>query len=282
MKSASPALIALLASGQFRAVELVTLTLVGGTTYRYSLGDADYTVDGNTFTRGPVWERGEIRSVIGTEVGDLKISATVDASHQIGGMGWIAAARSGVFDGAWLLLERLYLEQWEDTSPGTLWLFEGRIADLETGRASVAMTVKSPMALLNVPTPRDVSQPSCLNALFDTGCALNRNDWDAAATVGAGSTATRIVCDLAAADNHYALGKITFTSGALAGYSRTVKHYTTGIVVPIFPLPAAPEAGDTFTAWPGCDLRQATCSGKFSNLANFRGQPFVPIPESVI
>ena len=33
MKSASPALIALLASGQFRAVELVTLTLVGGTSY---------------------------------------------------------------------------------------------------------------------------------------------------------------------------------------------------------------------------------------------------------
>lgn len=282
MKAASPALIALLASGQFRAVELVTITLVGGTVYRYSLGDADYVVGGHSFTRGPVWERGEIRSVIGTEVGDLKIEASVGPDDQIGGMGWIAAARSGVFDGAWLRLDRLYLSDWADTSPGTLWVFEGRVADLETGRARVAMTVKSPMALLNVPTPRDVSQAACLNALFDAGCTLDRDDWSVAATVGAGSTPTRIVCDLAAAADHYTLGKIAFTGGPLAGYSRTVKHHSPGVVVPIFPLPAAPQAGDTFTAWPGCNLRMGTCADKFDNLANFRGQPFVPIPESVI
>jgi hypothetical protein len=29
----------------------------------------------------------------------------------------------------------------------------------------------------------------------------------------------------------------------------------------------------------GCDKTTATCAGRFNNLANFRGYPFVPPPE---
>jgi hypothetical protein len=33
--------------------------------------------------------------------------------------------------------------------------------------------------------------------------------------------------------------------------------------------------------YPGCDKQQATCRGKFANLARFRGQPYVPAPETI-
>ena len=46
------------------------------------------------------------------------------------------------------------------------------------------------------------------------------------------------------------------------------------------PLPAAVANGDTFQVWPGCDKVQATCSGKFANLARFRGQPYIPMAET--
>jgi hypothetical protein len=40
--------------------------------------------------------------------------------------------------------------------------------------------------------------------------------------------------------------------------------------------------GADFLAYPGCDRLQATCSGKFANLPNFRGCPFIPVPETAV
>jgi hypothetical protein len=37
------------------------------------------------------------------------------------------------------------------------------------------------------------------------------------------------------------------------------------------------NAGDSFTIYPGCDHLSGTCNTKFSNLANFKGQPNIPI-----
>ena len=47
------------------------------------------------------------------------------------------------------------------------------------------------------------------------------------------------------------------------------------------PLPNVPAVGDTFSVFPGCDKTKTTCAGKFSNIARFRGFPFVPVPETI-
>ena len=61
MKPASPALIALLASRQFYAVDLYTFSLAGGGVLRYTTGDADVTANGNRYsaggTTGPYFDR---------------------------------------------------------------------------------------------------------------------------------------------------------------------------------------------------------------------------------
>jgi hypothetical protein len=41
-------------------------------------------------------------------------------------------------------------------------------------------------------------------------------------------------------------------------------------------LPQGLAAGTTVTLFPGCDHTLATCSGKFSNTANYGGFPFMP------
>ena len=47
----------------------------------------------------------------------------------------------------------------------------------------------------------------------------------------------------------------------------------------MYPLPSTPATGDAFTVAFGCDHTRGTCQGKFNNLVNFRGFPFVPPPQ---
>ncbi|MCU0624551.1 MAG: phage BR0599 family protein, partial [Gemmatimonadaceae bacterium] len=79
------------------------------------------------------------------------------------------------------------------------------------------------------------------------------------------------------------LGIVRFTSGALSGVSRVVRSHVQsgGVLRLVAPLPAAPAPGDGIAVTPGCDKRQATCSSKFSNLARFRGYPYIPVPETL-
>ena len=89
-----------------------------------------------------------------------------------------------------------------------------------------------------------------------------------------------------ASSSYYSGGTITFTSGKNNGVSRVIEAYENsgagGIVVVHPLLPNKPVAGDTFNITPGCDRQMSTCNQKFNNLANFGGEPFVPIPETVI
>jgi len=78
-------------------------------------------------------------------------------------------------------------------------------------------------------------------------------------------------------DGWFALGALTWTSGANAGLSAHIKSQTaTGAIALWLPAGADMEVGDGFIARAGCDKRHATCRDKFSNAINFRGQPFMP------
>jgi hypothetical protein len=60
----------------------------------------------------------------------------------------------------------------------------------------------------------------------------------------------------------------------------TVKTATAGVGYTLmYPLPFAPAVNDPFNVAFGCDHTQATCTGKFNNLTNFRGSPYVPPPQ---
>ena len=78
----------------------------------------------------------------------------------------------------------------------------------------------------------------------------------------------------------HAQGAIMFSSGVNANVRATVKSVAAGTALNlVYPLPLAPAAGDSFTVYAGCDHTQNTCAARFSNLANFRGFPYVPPPQ---
>lgn len=283
MKSASAALINLLNSGQFVMADLLTLTTVGGTAYRYTSADKNIPWGGNTFLSDDVkFTRGRTRVVIGVEVDELDLNFHATTAHLLGGVPFFQALHNGALDGAQVKLERAYLPTWNDAVTGALVMFSGRISTYELGRTVARVKVKSDIELLNVKMPRNLYQPGCLHTLYDTGCGLSKAALGAATTAASGSTRQVLNCGLAQAAGYFDQGAVTFTSGANNGVTRNVKSYAPGVVTLSYPLPSLPSVGDGFTAYPGCDKKQATCSSKFSNLANFRGFPYVPVPETVL
>ena len=100
----------------------------------------------------------------------------------------------------------------------------------------------------------------------------------------AGSGQLLLNTNLTQVDQWFDQGYITFTTGANAGITRAVRSYLNagGQILLFISLPNTVTTGDLFTAYPGCDKMQSTCSGKFNNLTNFGGMPYVPIPESAI
>lgn len=71
-------------------------------------------------------------------------------------------------------------------------------------------------------------------------------------------------------------GFLTFTSGALDGESFELKTWDGTRLTLFLPMPSNPAAGDTFTIEPGCAKTTSDCFGKFNNIVNFRGEPFIP------
>lgn len=81
---------------------------------------------------------------------------------------------------------------------------------------------------------------------------------------------------LTGATNWWALGTVTFTSGANNGLSMEVKYFADTEIELHLPMPYDIEIGDAFTVTAGCDKSFSTCKAKFSNAVNFRGFPHIP------
>jgi hypothetical protein len=86
MKAASSDLLALLDSGNdFIMADLWTLTLPGGSVFRWSGADVALSANSNGYALGPVIERGAVSEKRGLEVATLDVSITASAGDLING-----------------------------------------------------------------------------------------------------------------------------------------------------------------------------------------------------
>lgn len=296
MKAAGSNTLAALASGQFFKAELYELNLGGSALLRFTDYDLPLRVSGATFASNVIVTRGAISQRVGLDPQtlDIDLAPQLDAPvlPTVSSLPLLQAAKLGLLDGARLKMWKVFMQK--PTAVGQLatntnnesvaW-YSGVVADVDVGRQSVHLVVESDLTLLAVQMPRNIIQRGCLHSLFDPGCALVKATFTQAGAVTATgpNSALEFTTNLAAASAYYDLGVITFVTGANAGVSRTVKGHsaTNGTVALIAPLPSPVTPGDTFNIVPGCDKQQSTCSAKFSNLAHFRGHPYVPVPETL-
>lgn len=267
---------------QLVMADLYTITLAGGQVLRYTSNDVALTVAGNVFQVGPVLTRGRISLSLGINVDTLDVRVSADPSVQINGVPMMQFLAARGLDNARLMLERLFADA-AGTPTGTLVSFTGRVASINGGRHEKTIEVKSDTELLNVMIPRDVYQPGCKNTLFDDRCGLSRAAYTVSGSASGASNAARtsFACTLTGSAGYFDLGVVSFTAGANAGISRTVRSYAGGQLMVSQPWPLPVAAGDAFTVYPGCDKLKNTCSSKYGNLGRFRGEPYIPAPETV-
>ena len=290
MKPASGGLITLMTPGsaakQWVHADLYTWTLVTGAVSRYTSADIDLVISGNTFSSAnALFKRGKTQSQLGIQVPQLEIDVFPRAGDLISGVGWVQAARTGVLDGATVLVERFLSDSWTNLAVGSLYQFFGAIGNLDWDRSHIKVTLVAPTKVLNQKLPRNTFQATCLHTLYDTHCTVNKGAKTVSGVVASGSTTNLVNSNRTEADNYFNLGVITFTSGVNSGLQRSVDAYTNAngqFSIP-FPLPAAPQAGDTFSAYPGCNkLYGGDCLGKFNNQPNFKATPFIPVAEDAL
>lgn len=282
MRTVSGALAAALDGGTYSAVaDLYTLTLKGGAVYRWTTADVDVVAGGNTFTRcgangAPLIRRPGLRMGAKLEVDQLDLTLDCgDGAAKVGTTPIVQMALAQGFDGATLQLDLAFLV-------GTTWetldaWFLGTVTTPNPKSTQVRMVVRSFVADLAKPIPKNTYQTQCIWALYSDGCGVAKASFGVGMTTGAGATATSVPATGAQASGWFTGGFVQFTSGVLAGYRATVAGWTTGGTFTFQkPLPAIPAAGDTFTAYPGCDKTKATCAAKFANLTRHRGFPYIP------
>lgn len=259
--------------------DLITFTLAGGQVCRITSADINLTVDGRVFTAAG-FKRSRTRTTVGIAVDTLDVEVFAAIDETVGGLAWVPAVFSGQLDGARAVLERVFMPTFGDTSPGTLTLFVGAVADVECDGLTTRLTINSDTELLNVMMPRNLYEAPCGAALYDSACGTSKDAHRTAATIQAGSTRLSLRTSLTQPDGWADYGTVTFSSGQNAGSSYTVKRHAGGVLTltrgPLF----VPAAGDTISVLPGCDKTLTTCRNKFGNEARFRGTPFIPVPET--
>src|SRR5262245_20039539 len=205
--------------------DLYTFTLVGGSVLRYSAAPTALTVNGQTFTMGPKFERSKTKVVIGVQVDELEVRVYPEPTDLIADLPFLQAAWQGQLDGALLQLERAFMPSYGDTSPGTVVLFAGRVSDIDCSRTGIDIKCRSHLELLNIQMPRRLWQSACTHLFGDAMCQFNRASLQASFSAAPGSTQAQIATTLSPSPaNLYIQGTIIGLTGENAGSSRSIAN----------------------------------------------------------
>jgi uncharacterized phage protein (TIGR02218 family) len=182
---------------------------------------------------------------------------------------------AGRFDAARL---DVVMVDWADPAAGTLPVARGTIGaasrHLGPGGGTFTATVRGPTAALDALAVESCS-PTCRAELGDARCRVDLAPLTVLGTALAGSTDCAIAVGLGNADA-YADGRVRCLDGPNAGLDGRIATVAAGVIALIEPLPYAVAPGTRLELRQGCDKRLATCSARFANAVNFRGEPHVP------
>ncbi|RQS15525.1 DUF2163 domain-containing protein [Burkholderia sp. Bp9002] len=81
---------------------------------------------------------------------------------------------------------------------------------------------------------------------------------------------------------YFAYGLVRWLTGLNAGQTMEVKTFAPGVVTLGMPMPNAIHVGDTYSIVAGCDKQFGTCQARWNNIVHFRGEPYIPGPDTIL
>jgi uncharacterized phage protein (TIGR02218 family) len=178
---------------------------------------------------------------------------------------------AGRFDGAQV---RIGLVDWESGETRTL--YRGAIGTVSEQDGSFSAELVSRKAeLLRDPVPR--TSPACRAIFCGPGCNLPPERFTHEAALLSVDADTNSVTVSTSADPLLLVGgRLRWLDGPLSGSAMTITGTIEGALTLDAPVDPAIPAGAQIVLREGCDHTLATCSGRFGNALNFRGEPFLP------
>lgn len=270
MKSISNALQSHLNSETTTLATLVKVTRADGVVKGFTTWDRNLMVDGILYKADGAMTPSALQSTAGLATDNLDITGILNSSD-------ITASdiENGLYDHARV---DMYVCNWADLTQGTLQLRRGWIGTLSLSGDHYVAELRGLHDLLQRPIGSYYT-PECRYDLGDNHCSKSLTGLTVTGAVSvATDQATFSDFTRSESDGYFNYGKLTWTSGANSGLSIEVKNYDgAGLVFNLWlPMPYAIGVGDTYSLYPGCDKRFATCRDKFANAVNFGGFPYLP------
>lgn len=169
----------------------------------------------------------------------------------------------------------IFMADWEAPESGTLALARGELGEVSIKGDAFEAELRGPTALLDAPVVEQTS-PECRATLGDKRCRVDMAARTRLTRVAALVEDQVVDVESAAPGSVYARGRLRWLGGANSGLESAILASEDGRLTLAEPPPAAPAAGDLVELSEGCDKLLATCAGRFSNAANFRGEPRLP------
>jgi uncharacterized phage protein (TIGR02218 family) len=179
---------------------------------------------------------------------------------------------AGRWDGAAL---HVFMTDWEAPGAETLALARGMLGEVVVRGDAFEAELRGPTALLEAPVVEQTS-PECRARLGDRRCRVDMAARTRITRIAAVVDEEVVEVDDAAAGNAYGYGRLRWIGGANSGTDSPILQSDGARLTLREPPAFPPAAGDLVEISEGCDKMLATCSGRFGNAANFRGEPHLP------
>jgi hypothetical protein len=208
MKPGYAALISLVQTAtELPFAECFTITLIDGTVLRYTNLDVGVWLNGSYFAANGVRIQGlKFKQTTGVDIDEQEIDLICSAADTIKGVPVLQGIREHVLDGAYVQRDRAFFNPATNWPPnlltgavaaGGVTMFKGRVAAVTAlGRTTAQINLKSDLVLLDIDFPRNLWQASCLHTLYDSGCGLNKANFQSVGVAGAGATNISVPCSL--------------------------------------------------------------------------------------
>jgi uncharacterized phage protein (TIGR02218 family) len=238
-----------------------------GVTLGFTTHDRDLEREGLAYRAAP----GMLPSAISVSDGfdadmvDIKGALTGDAIRA-------ADLAAGRWDGAGV---RIFMVDWEAPDGDMFAVARGELGEVSVKGAAFEAELRGPTALLDAPVVEQTS-PECRAALGDRRCRVDMAGRRRLTRIAAIVAADVVEVEAAAAGNAHGGGRLRWIGGANSGLESAILRAEDERLILHEPPPAAPAIGDLVEIEEGCDKMLATCSARFGNAVNFRGEPHLP------
>lgn len=256
-------------SEYFEPLELYAFTRAPAS-WHFTSADRDIVFGGKTYLTSPM-KRNQIESTQDIGKTTLKVSTSLRNPFVTQ---YIVAAPTGIVE---LVISRIH---GADADPAVT--FVGRVINVEFKDTEAIIVCQSVQSSLRRPGLRRLYQTTCPHVLYGGQCSVVRASFavvtalTAVSGLDVTSSAFSVSIDPAFDATWFAGGYIEVSQGGVVSTRFITDHNNAGGTLTLnLPLPNV-AVGDTVTAFPGCDHDNATCSGKFANIDNYGGFPFIP------